>query len=404
MQEYLFSSESVTEGHPDKVCDKLSDSILDDILGNDPDARIACECAANTGMVLVMGEITTSHYSDVPKVVRRTLYDIGYHSHRGFDCESCAVLTSIDEQSGDISQGVTESIETRSGSADPLDALGAGDQGMMFGYATTESEQFEERTFMPLPIQLAHKLARRLAQVRKDEILKFLRPDGKTQVTVRYADGRPVDVSAVLISTQHTRDVSQETIRSALKEHVLEPVLPAGLCPGGDLSKVEFLVNPTGSFVHGGPEADSGLTGRKIIVDTYGGMGRHGGGAFSGKDPSKVDRGAAYYGRYAAKNIVAAGAAERIEVQVAYAIGRARPLNIFVETFGTGKVPDRKIAEMIASGEVFDFRPKAIIEALDLLYTRYSATAAYGHFGRTDIDLPWERLGAVDKVRQALGV
>jgi S-adenosylmethionine synthetase len=402
MSAYLFTSESVTEGHPDKVCDKLADSILDDIITHDSSARVACEAMATTGLILVFGEITTDHYCDVRQVVRDTLTDIGYVYSYGFMADSCAVLTSIDEQSGDIGQGVTASWETRHGSDDPLDRLGAGDQGMMFGFACTESERVAEGTYMPLPILLAHRLARQLARVRKEDELTYLRPDGKTQVTVRYEDRVPQEVRTVLISTQHAEDAELERMTSDLRECVLARVLPAVLCPGGEMGKIEFLLNPTGRFVRGGPEADSGLTGRKIIVDTYGGMSRHGGGAFSGKDPSKVDRCAGYYARYVAKHLVAAGAAERIELQVSYAIGRARPLSLNVEAFGTERVSRNAMLDLLADREVFDFRPLAITHQLDLLNTRYAPVAAYGHFGRTDIDLPWERLDRLDAVRQAL--
>jgi len=404
MSRYLFTSESVTEGHPDKVCDKISDSILDDILKHDKGARVACETIANTGLILVAGEITTSHYCDVPHVISNTVSNIGYVGHQGFNADSCAVLVSIDEQSPDISMGVTDSVEVRAGSDDPLDARGAGDQGMMFGYACTESEVFEQGTYMPLPIQLAHRLAQRLTSVRKSGELPFLRPDGKSQVTLVYEDGRPVKVHTALISTQHAENVTTEKLRQTLREYVLEAVIPRDLCFEGDLGNIEFLVNPTGRFVKGGPEADSGLTGRKIIVDTYGGMGRHGGGAFSGKDPTKVDRGASYYARYAAKNLVAAGVAERVEVQVSYAIGRARPLSLFVETFGTGKAVEEKILAVLEDKAIFDFRPQAIINELNLLNLEYAPTAAYGHFGRTDIELPWEKLDKVDTIKQALGV
>ena len=404
MSRYLFTSESVTEGHPDKVCDKISDSILDDILKHDPGARVACETVANTGLIMVVGEITTNHYCDVPKIIRRTVNDIGYVGHAGFNADSCAVLVSIDEQSPDISMGVNDSVEVRAGSNDPLDARGAGDQGMMFGYACRDSEVFEEGTFMPLPIQLAHRLAQRLTAVRKSGELPFLRPDGKSQVTLVYEDGRPVKAHTVLISTQHAESVTHDKLKTSLREYVLDAVIPRELCYDGDLDNLEFLVNPTGRFVKGGPEADSGLTGRKIIVDTYGGMGRHGGGAFSGKDPTKVDRGASYYARYAAKNLVAAGVAERIEVQVSYAIGRARPLSLYVETFGTEKVAREKILAALEDRGIFDFRPQAIIDQLNLLKVQYAPMAAYGHFGRTDIKLPWEELDKVDAIRQALKV
>jgi len=403
MSEYLFTSESVTEGHPDKVCDKISDAILDDILESDPRARVACEVAANTGLILVFGEISTEHYCDVPHIVRQTLAELGYTYCYGFKADSCAVLCSIDEQSPDIAQGVDRAGEMDE-NGDPASQVGAGDQGMMFGYASTESELLEPGTFMPLPIQLAHALARRLTAVRKDGTLPYLRADGKTQVTVQYRDGRPQAVRTVLISSQHAEEAQRQVMIEDLRQHVLSAVLPTELCPQGRLAEVEFLVNPTGRFVRGGPEADSGLTGRKIIVDTYGGMARHGGGAFSGKDPTKVDRCASYYARYAAKNLVAAGAAERLELQVSYAIGRARPLSLFVQTFGSGKVDEQRILALLESGELFDFRPRSIIESLNLLRTRYAPVAAYGHFGRGDLDLPWERLDKVDGVRQALGL
>lgn len=404
MNDYLFTSESVTEGHPDKVCDRISDSVLDDILKYDKQARVACETVANTGLIMVLGEITTTHYCDTAQIVRRTLEDIGYVNHDGFTAGSCAVLTSIDEQSPDISLGVTASEEVRAGSTDPLDARGAGDQGMMFGFATTESECFEPGTYMPLPIQLAHRLAQRLAQVRKSGALPMLRPDGKSQVTVSYEQGRPVVARTVLISTQHAADTGRDELIPLLRDHVLAEVMPTALCAGGQLDSVEFLVNPTGRFVKGGPEADSGLTGRKIIVDTYGGMSRHGGGAFSGKDPTKVDRCASYYARYAAKNLVAAGLADRLEVQVSYAIGRAHPLSLFVDSFGTGRVDDERILAVLSGSGIFDFRPQAIINQLGLLDMAYAPVAAYGHFGRTDLELPWEALDKVDAIKQALKI
>ena len=405
MSDFLFTSESVTEGHPDKVCDRISDAVVDDILMHDPKARVACEVAANTGLIVVFGEITTKHYCNIPEVVRSTLREIGYVYSQGFMAESCGVLTSIDEQSPDIAGGVDASEEVRhQQSSDELDRAGAGDQGMMFGFACDESECVAQGTYMPLPIFLAHQLARRLTQVRKDGVLQFLRPDGKTQVTVGYQGKRPEEVRTVLLSTQHAAEVDQPEILAGLREHVLREVIPANLCPGGTHDGVEFIVNPSGRFVRGGPEADSGLTGRKIIVDTYGGMGRHGGGAFSGKDPSKVDRSASYYMRYAAKNLVAAGVADRLELQVAYAIGRARPLSLFVETFGTAKVNHRQVLALLKDGGLFDFRPLAIISELELLTTKYSPVAAYGHFGRTDLNLPWERLDKVDAIKQALGI
>jgi len=402
MSSYLFTSESVTEGHPDKVCDKIADSILDDIIGHDPQARVACEVAATTGMVLVMGEITTDHYCNVAGVTRDTLLRIGYDSAQGFSSSSCAVLVSIDEQSPDIWQGVGQSLEAREGSEDPLDYRGAGDQGMMFGFACRESELVAPDSYMPLPIYLAHLLARLMGEARHSELLPMLMPDGKTQITVGYEGFTPRVVKTALISTQHVPDIGAPRLRRDLYEHILLAAVPGSLCPNGDHRHIEFLVNPTGKFVIGGPEADSGLTGRKIIVDTYGGMSRNGGGAFSGKDPSKVDRSASYYARYVAKNLVAAGVAERLELQVSYAIARARPLSLTVETFGTGKVEDERIVELLASRDLFDFRPQAIINELDLLQPIYEQTAAYGHFGRTDLTLPWERLDKVDAVGQAL--
>ena len=404
MRNYLFTSESVTEGHPDKVCDKISDSIVDDILASDPQARIACEVAANTGLILVFGEVSTDYYCNVAQIARETLTAIGYDTCPGFSAHACAVLVSIDEQSPDIAGGVFTSLEWREGSRDDLERTGAGDQGMMFGFACTDSEAVEEGTFMPLPIHLAHRLARALADARRGGLVPGLRPDGKSQVTVEYEGYAPKAVRTVLISTQHDEHLEQAKLARGLFEHVLLPVVPAELCHGGGHREIEFLVNPSGRFVRGGPEADSGLTGRKIIVDTYGGMGRHGGGAFSGKDPSKVDRSAAYYGRYVAKNLVAAGAAERLELQVSYAIGRAKPTSLNIETFGTARVDEGKLERMLMDGGLFDFRPLAIIQKLDLLNTRYAPLAAYGHFGRTDLDVPWERLDMVDAVQQELGV
>jgi S-adenosylmethionine synthetase len=402
MSSHLFTSESVTEGHPDKVCDKIADAILDDIIGHDPQARVACEAVATTGMVLVMGEISTDHYCNVPGVARDTLARIGYDSAQGFSSSSCAVLVSIDEQSSDIWQGVGESVEARKGSDDPLDALGAGDQGIMFGYACSESELVAPGSYMPLPIHLAHTLARLMAEARQSDKLPMLMPDGKTQVTVGYEGFTPRAVQTVVISTQHVPDIGAERLRRDVFEHILQPAVPTSLCPGGAHQNIEFLCNPTGKFVIGGPEADSGLTGRKVIVDSYGGTARHGGGAYSGKDPSKVDRSASYYARYVAKNLVAAGVAERLELQVSYAIARARPISLATETFGTEKVESERILQMLNSGEFFDFRPQAIINQLDLLRPIYEQTAAYGHFGRTDLDLPWERLDKVDAIRQAL--
>ena len=405
MREYLFTSESVTEGHPDKICDIISDSVVDDILANDKKARVACETAAGTGMIVVMGEITTDYYCRVPELVRSILTDIGYTNMPGFTAESCAVLTSIDEQSPDIAGGVFNSIEHRAGSDDPLDAVGAGDQGLMFGFACTESEAVQEGTFMPLPIYLAHRLAQRLGVVRKQGIVGGLRPDGKTQVTVQYEGLRPTAVRTVLISTQHDPHHTAASLEPLLYEHVLLDVVPDTLCVDRSYDTVEFIANPSGKFVLGGPQADCGLTGRKIVVDTYGGMGRHGGGAFSGKDPSKVDRSAAYYARYVAKNLVAAGVADRLELQASYAIGRARPTSLHLDTFGTAKMDEARIYKLLQlDAGLFDFRPLAIAGALELLDTRYRPVAAYGHFGRTDVDLPWERLDKADAVRQELGL
>ncbi len=383
----LFTSESVTEGHPDKVADQISDAILDAILANDPDARVAAETLVTTGLVLVAGEISTSCYADLPSIIRSTVRDIGYtRAKYGFDADTCAVLTSIDEQSPDIAQGVDKALETRAGDAEQ--DQGAGDQGMMFGYACDETPEL-----MPLPISLAHALARRLSEVRRGE-LGFLRPDGKTQVTIRYENDRPVHVDTVVVSSQHADDVSNEEIESAIRELVIDTVVPAALRD----RETRYLVNPSGRFVYGGPAADSGLTGRKIIVDTYGGMARHGGGAFSGKDPSKVDRSASYAARWVAKHIVAAGLASRCEIQLSYAIGVAHPLAVRVDTFGTGRVADDEIASAVQG--VFDLRPAAIISALDLRRPIYRQVAAYGHFGRPDLDLPWERLTRVEALRE----
>ncbi|MGG0260161.1 methionine adenosyltransferase [Bacillus mycoides] len=381
---YLFTSESVTEGHPDKICDQISDSILDSILSKDANARVACETTVTTGLVLVAGEITTSTYVDIPKIVRETIQGIGYtRAKYGFDAETCAVLTSIDEQSADIAMGVDQALEAREGQMTDaeIEAIGAGDQGLMFGFACNETQEL-----MPLPISLAHKLARRLTEVRKDDTLSYLRPDGKTQVTVEYDEnGKPVRVDTIVISTQHHPDVKWEEIDRDLKEHVIKAVVPAELMDG----ETKFFINPTGRFVIGGPQGDAGLTGRKIIVDTYGGYARHGGGAFSGKDATKVDRSAAYAARYVAKNIVAAGLADKAEVQLAYAIGVAQPVSISVDTFGTGKVSEDVLVELVHNN--FDLRPAGIIKMLDLRRPIYKQTAAYGHFGRTDLDLPWER-------------
>jgi S-adenosylmethionine synthetase len=389
----LFTSESVTEGHPDKLCDAVADAVLDDVLAHDPNARSAVEVATTTGLVLVLGEVTTSHYVDVQDVVRRTVREIGYNDSRlGFDWETCGTMTAIKEQSPDIAMGVDHALEAREGREE--DEPGAGDQGMMFGYATDESDEL-----MPMPILLAHRVARRLAEVRKDGTLPFLRPDGKSQVTIEYdADGRPCRVHTVLVSTQHDPEVDLTDLSAAVREHVVEAAIPAELLDAG----TRHLVNPTGRFVIGGPMGDSGLSGRKIIVDTYGGMGRHGGGSFSGKDPTKVDRSGAYMARYVAKHIVAAGLARRCELQLAYAIGVAHPLAINVQTFGTGTVPDGRLAALVE--ELFDLRPGSIIRDLDLRRPIYRQTAAYGHFGRPDLELPWERLDRVDDLRSAAGV
>ena len=388
----LFTSESVTEGHPDKICDQISDAVLDSILEKDPTARVACETAVTTGMVLVMGEISTSCYVDIPKVVRNTIKEIGYDRAKyGFDCDTCSVLTSIDEQSGDIAMGVDEALESRAGTKDDVEAVGAGDQGMMFGYATNETPEF-----MPSPIAMAHRLSRRLTEVRKNETLPYLRPDGKTQVTVEYDDNKVVRIDAIVISTQHDEHVSQEQIREDLMEHVIKHVIPAELLD----ESTKYYINPTGRFVVGGPQGDSGLTGRKIIVDTYGGYGRHGGGAFSGKDPTKVDRSAAYAARWVAKNLVAAGVADKLEIQLAYAIGVAKPVSIEVETFGTGKLNEEEITRIVE--KVFDLRPGAIIRDLDLRRPIYRQTAAYGHFGRNDLSLPWEELNKVEEIKKYL--
>lgn len=391
----FFTSESVTEGHPDKICDQISDAVLDAILEKDPYARVACETAVTTGLVLVMGEITTACYVDIPKVVRETIRNIGYtRAKYGFDGDTCAVISSIDEQSPDIALGVDKALEAKSGEMldESIEAIGAGDQGMMFGYASNETPEY-----MPLPISLAHKLTKRLSDVRKNNELPFLLPDGKSQVTVEYEDDKPLRIDTVVISTQHTADVSLETIKEEIIEKVIKPVLPKELID----AKTRFFINPTGRFVIGGPQGDSGLTGRKIIVDTYGGMARHGGGAFSGKDPTKVDRSAAYAARYVAKNVVAAGLADRCEIQLAYAIGVAQPVSILVETFGTSKVSEEKISEAIK--KVFDLRPAGIIRELDLRRPIYKQIAAYGHFGRTDLDLPWEKINKVEQLKKEVG-
>jgi len=386
----LFTSESVTEGHPDKICDQISDAVLDAILDKDPNGRVACETAVTTGMVMVMGEISTKCYVDIPKLVRETIRGIGYDRAKyGFDCETCSVITSIDEQSVDIAIGVDEALESKKGEMDKLDAVGAGDQGMMFGFATNETKEY-----MPMPIEMAHKLSRRLSEVRKNGTLPYLRPDGKTQVTVEYENGKPVRIDAIVISTQHGPEVYLEQIEKDIKEHVIKVIVPSELLD----ENTKYFINPTGRFVVGGPQGDSGLTGRKIIVDTYGGYGRHGGGAFSGKDPTKVDRSAAYAARWVAKNLVAAGVADKLEIQLAYAIGVAKPVSISVDTFGTGKMTDEEIVSIV--NKVFDLRPGAIIRDLDLRRPIYKQVAAYGHFGRTDIDVPWERLDKVEEIKK----
>ena len=399
MEKRLFTSESVTEGHPDKVCDAISDAILDACMEQDPMSRVACETAACTGFVLVTGEITTKAYVDMQKVVRDTVKEIGYDkSDYGFDANTCAVLVAIDEQSSDIAMGVDKALEAKKAEAESgmsdeqLEAIGAGDQGMMFGYATNETEDY-----MPYPIDLAHKLAKQLTKVRKDGTLKYLRPDGKSQVSVEYDEaGKPVRLEAVVLSTQHDADVTQEQIHEDIKKYVFDPVLPAEMID----AETKFFINPTGRFVIGGPHGDAGLTGRKIIVDTYGGYARHGGGAFSGKDCTKVDRSAAYAARYVAKNIVAAGLADKCEIQLSYAIGVAQPTSVMVDTDGTGKVSDDKLVDIIR--ENFDLRPAGIIKMLDLRRPIYKQTAAYGHFGRNDLDLPWERLGKVENLKKYL--
>lgn len=395
MEKRLFTSESVTEGHPDKICDQISDAILDELMRQDPMSRVACETSITTGLVLVMGEITTKGYVDIQKVVRETIREIGYDRAKyGFDCDTCGVITALDEQSADIAMGVDKALEAKEHkmTEEELDAIGAGDQGMMFGYASNETEEY-----MPYPISLAHKLARKLTEVRKNGTLSYLRPDGKSQVTVEYdEEGNPARLDAVVLSTQHDPDVTQEQIHEDIKKYVFDTVLPQDMID----KNTKFFINPTGRFVIGGPNGDSGLTGRKIIVDTYGGYARHGGGAFSGKDCTKVDRSAAYAARYVAKNIVASGLADKCEIQLSYAIGVAYPTSVMVDTFGTGKVSDEKLVEIIR--ENFDLRPAGIIKMLDLRRPIYKQTAAYGHFGRNDLDLPWEKLDKVEVMKKYL--
>ena len=395
MEKLLFTSESVTEGHPDKMCDAISDAILDALMEKDPMSRVACETCCTTGLVMVMGEVTTNAYVDIQKIVRETIREIGYDRAKyGFDCDTCGVMVALDEQSSDIALGVDKALEAKENAMDDdaLDAIGAGDQGMMFGYATNETEEY-----MPYPIALAHKLARRLTEVRKNGTLPYLRPDGKTQVTVEYDEnGKPIRLDTVVLSTQHDENVTQEQIHEDIRKYVFDVVLPSGMVD----ENTKYYVNPTGRFVIGGPHGDSGLTGRKIIVDTYGGYARHGGGAFSGKDCTKVDRSAAYAARYAAKNLVAAGLADKCEIQLAYAIGVAHPMSVRVDTFGTGKLSDEKLVEIVR--ENFDLRPAGIIKMLDLRRPIYHQTAAYGHFGRTDVDLPWERVDKVEDLKKYL--
>ena len=395
MEKLLFTSESVTEGHPDKMCDAISDAILDALMEKDPMSRVACETCTTTGLVMVMGEITTNAYVDIQKIVRETVREIGYDRAKyGFDCDTCGVIVALDEQSKDIALGVDTALEKKENTMDDdaLDAIGAGDQGMMFGFATNETEEY-----MPYPIALAHKLSRQLTKVRKDGTLRYLRPDGKTQVTVEYDEnGTPKRLDAVVLSTQHDEEVTQEQIHADIKKYVFDEILPAEMVD----DETKFFINPTGRFVIGGPHGDSGLTGRKIIVDTYGGYARHGGGAFSGKDCTKVDRSAAYAARYVAKNIVAAGLADKCEIQLSYAIGVAHPTSIMADTFGTGKLSNEKLVEIIRAN--FDLRPAGIIKMLDLRRPIYKQTAAYGHFGRTDLDLPWEKLDKVDALKAYL--
>ncbi|WP_173472677.1 methionine adenosyltransferase [Eubacterium ruminantium] len=391
MERRLFTSESVTEGHPDKICDQISDAILDEMIRQDPNSRVACETAVTTGLVLVMGEITTGAYVDIQKTVRDTIREIGYDRAKyGFDCDTCGVIVAIDEQSADIAMGVDKALEAKENqmSDEEIEAIGAGDQGMMFGYAVNETPEL-----MPYPISLAHKLSRRLTEVRKNGTLPYLRPDGKTQVTVEYDEnGKPARIDAVVLSTQHSEEVTQEQIHEDIRKHVFDVIIPQEMVD----ANTKYFINPTGRFVIGGPHGDSGLTGRKIIVDTYGGYARHGGGAFSGKDPTKVDRSAAYAARYVAKNIVAAGLADKCEIQLSYAIGVARPTSIFVDTFGTGKISDEKLVELVRNN--FDLRPAGIIKMLDLRRPIYKQTAAYGHFGRNDIEVPWEKTDLADKL------
>lgn len=395
MEKLLFTSESVTEGHPDKICDQISDAVLDALMEQDPNSRVACETSITTGLVLVMGEISTTGYVDIQKIVRETIREIGYDcSQYGFDCDTCGVITAIDEQSKDIAMGVDKALEAKENQMSDADieAIGAGDQGMMFGYATNETEEY-----MPYPISLAHKLAKKLTEVRKNGTLPYLRPDGKTQVSVEYDEsGKPIRLEAVVLSTQHDDKVTQKQIHEDIKKYVFDTVLPEDMVD----EETKFFINPTGRFVIGGPNGDSGLTGRKIIVDTYGGYARHGGGAFSGKDCTKVDRSAAYAARYVAKNIVAAGLANKCEIQLSYAIGVARPTSVRVDTFGTGKLDERKLVEIVRDN--FDLRPAGIIKMLDLRRPIYKQTAAYGHFGRTDLDLPWEKLDMVEKLKSYL--